>query len=262
MRITVRVVSALALALLLSIAPRAPKADVASDKAAARQALAEQAVATFEHLQEVARMLEDATAYAFIWETGFGPVVTTLPRQKVDAFVNYLQVEMLLNGRAPDQAKIARAAAVLGIDGVLVGAILGDQQAVLTEQGSAGAHKRLERMAAQHRPALEAFGAALDEELQSLQAEADQIAAATTWPPPKAAGNVFSPVQVGGMTMDYCLSFATTCGQPAADEFCRRNGYTRAASFDWSYTRPTRTLVSNETCDQDGCGGYNRITCE
>lgn len=252
----------LLLVLLLLVSAKAARADLASDKAAARQALVDQANATLEYMIEVANALEDPSIYAFIWETGFGPQVTTLPRQKVDAFVNYLQVETLLNGRAPDQARIAKAATALGIDGVLVGAILGDQQAVLKEQGSAGAHQRLGRLAKQHEPALEAFGRALEQDLQDIAAEAEQISAATSWPPGKAASNVFSPVQVAGMTMDYCLTFAATCGQPAADEFCRRNGYTRAASFDWSYQRPTRTLVSNETCDQDGCGGYNRITCE
>jgi hypothetical protein len=68
-------------------------------------------------------------------------------------------------------------------------------------------------------------------------------------------------VEIGGVTVDRCLSCATDCGQPAADQFCKNNGFTKATSFAWQHMRPTRTL-RGESCDADFCGGFTSITCE
>ena len=42
---------------------------------------------------------------------------------------------------------------------------------------------------------------------------------------PIGAGPLFDQPLVGGLPMDNCLSFATNCGDPAAEYFCRTHGY-------------------------------------
>jgi len=267
MRLAFRCLRRLCACLLLAVLPGSMPAspvlaDAVTDREAAIQTLTEQADAMEAFAAEIHAALQNPTAYPFLYDSILGPSMVVLERATVDKFVGYLQVENLLHPGTLDAARINKAAAALGIPGDLVKVILGDDQAVLWQQGSAGAHERLQKLAGEVRPKLETYVLELLAEVKAVDESIDQIAGASTWPPPKASGNVFSPVQVGGVTMDYCLSFATTCGQAAADEFCRRQSFTRAASFDWSYTRPTRTLGSGETCDQEGCGGFTRITCE
>jgi hypothetical protein len=174
----------------------------------------------------------------------------------------YMQMNRLLDPQASDDL-MAKAAASFGMPDSVLAMVLEDPDAFAAAGSIAPVAARLRMEADRHK-------AAVQQEIADLRAFADQagglaqaIAAAPTWPPSDAGGGTtIAPVVDGGMTVDTCLSWATDCGQPAADEFCRRNGFGRALSFEWSYTRPTRTLVGGETCDQEGCGGFQRITCE
>jgi hypothetical protein len=65
--------------------------------------------------------------------------------------------------------------------------------------------------------------------------------------------------------LDWCLNWSSECGQPAADNFCRRRRYTGARDFDADpnigRSEPTRVAGSNQVCDQAFCTGFKYITC-
>jgi hypothetical protein len=67
---------------------------------------------------------------------------------------------------------------------------------------------------------------------------------------------------VGGIALDWCLTWAQNCGQAAADNFCRWQGYDRAVNFrqapDIGYTRILRT---GQICNQRYCDGFAFIDC-
>jgi hypothetical protein len=65
-----------------------------------------------------------------------------------------------------------------------------------------------------------------------------------------------------GRRVDLCLRFSADCGQPAADEFCLREGYTRASA--WSAAPRighTHVLGDNKPCDDPRCDGFASISC-
>lgn len=73
--------------------------------------------------------------------------------------------------------------------------------------------------------------------------------------------------------LDYCKEFGKECGQPAADYFCRHNGWAKAKDFggpvsvDCPTDHPdcvaTVVLKSHETCTpgQWPCNTFSHITC-
>lgn len=65
--------------------------------------------------------------------------------------------------------------------------------------------------------------------------------------------------------VDVCRVWGSDCGQPAADEFCRRQGYERAEGFtiaeDIGASTPTMTLEDGKVCDQGYCDGFQVIVC-
>jgi hypothetical protein len=62
--------------------------------------------------------------------------------------------------------------------------------------------------------------------------------------------------------VDRCLNWGQNCEQPAADNFCRLNGYARAASFRFADMRPTVVAGDDKVCDEGYCQGFTTITCE
>jgi len=82
--------------------------------------------------------------------------------------------------------------------------------------------------------------------------------------PVLAQTQVFNNPRVNGYAVDRCLYFGSQCNQPAADEFCRRNGFQRARRFAWNFMAPTLVLGSRQICKvpgRGGCGGFTQITC-
>lgn len=78
---------------------------------------------------------------------------------------------------------------------------------------------------------------------------------------------LFDPHGCGSVRLDWFYFFAKHCGRPAADDFCRTNGYARASSFDKTPIRSgsTRTLGGREFCrpsSGDSCDAFSRIVCE
>jgi hypothetical protein len=80
---------------------------------------------------------------------------------------------------------------------------------------------------------------------------------ATTFVKPKQGGN----------RLDWCLNWASGCGEEAANAWCNAKGFAGGASSfsiakDIGGTTPTRLLATNAVCDQDFCDGFAKITCE
>ena len=71
----------------------------------------------------------------------------------------------------------------------------------------------------------------------------------------------FNYPQVGGAILDHCWTWATNCGRPRANWYCRRRGHSQATTFG-TY-RPNRTYVvgSRRYCNGRHCVGYRFINC-
>lgn len=72
----------------------------------------------------------------------------------------------------------------------------------------------------------------------------------------------FEEPRINGRAVDRCLNMGENCERPAADNFCRLNGYARAARFRFADMRPTIVAGDNKVCDEGYCQGFTTITCE
>lgn len=75
-----------------------------------------------------------------------------------------------------------------------------------------------------------------------------------------AVRNYFAP-EWDGTRLDACLTAATTCGKPAADAFCKAQGFTEALIFQREAGSSTKRLHSGEICEGDGCTAFKQIKC-
>jgi hypothetical protein len=72
----------------------------------------------------------------------------------------------------------------------------------------------------------------------------------------------FQNPAVNGVRVDWCLFWARQCGKPAADEFCRRQGFTQSASFKVLNDQPpTFVIGSGQICREASCDGFSEIVC-
>jgi hypothetical protein len=88
-------------------------------------------------------------------------------------------------------------------------------------------------------------------------------------PAPPTAGvppsqDFYAPMW-GALRLDWCLVWGGQCGEPAATEFCRQSGYTKATAWepatDIGTQTPTYVLGTGQTCSEPGCDGFTSITC-
>jgi hypothetical protein len=81
-----------------------------------------------------------------------------------------------------------------------------------------------------------------------------------------AASKTISKPMFNGNRLDWCLKWSTDCGQPAADAFCKAQGYQHAIAFEADprigSRTPTRLIGTGATCDLAYCDGFRHITCE
>jgi hypothetical protein len=65
--------------------------------------------------------------------------------------------------------------------------------------------------------------------------------------------------------LDWCLTWGTDCGKPAADAFCRSQGFTDSF-FSVADPEPgrssTRLIGTDQICDQNFCVGFQMIICQ
>ena len=88
--------------------------------------------------------------------------------------------------------------------------------------------------------------------------------------PPTAGGlaagsKTFTDPSVEGYRVDWCVTLGVGCGEPAANAFCRLQGFTRSTSHEVARhigaQTPTRTLGAGEVCGAPECDGFKSITC-
>ncbi len=72
--------------------------------------------------------------------------------------------------------------------------------------------------------------------------------------------NYFAP-EWDGTRLDACLTAVSTCGKPAADAFCKAQGFTEALIFQRETGVSTKRLHSGEICEGDGCTAFKQIKC-
>jgi hypothetical protein len=76
------------------------------------------------------------------------------------------------------------------------------------------------------------------------------------------AQQTFARPTINGIRVDWCRVWGAECGQPAADEFCRRNGFHRATGFSMlEDVPPTVVITSGQRCDAPQCDALNNVTC-
>ena len=70
--------------------------------------------------------------------------------------------------------------------------------------------------------------------------------------------NFFAP-QVGGEPINACLADGT-CGKPAADAFCKVEGYDHATIFQREPAQSARLIDSDKVCDGK-CTAFSQVKC-
>lgn len=70
--------------------------------------------------------------------------------------------------------------------------------------------------------------------------------------------NFFSPV-VEGVRVDACLE-GGECGKPAADAFCRAQGYDHAMIFQRERFSATRMVDTGKACSE-ACTAFRQVKC-
>ncbi|MDI6744679.1 MAG: LCCL domain-containing protein [Thermodesulfovibrionales bacterium] len=78
--------------------------------------------------------------------------------------------------------------------------------------------------------------------------------------------NTFNNPNYKGYRLDSCLTWGSSCGEPAATKLCQEMGYTRAKSWDIAYDighiTPTYVIGEGKICNQSFCDGFKFIECE
>ncbi len=89
--------------------------------------------------------------------------------------------------------------------------------------------------------------------------------AVPTLPAAGATADIATPTYAG-MRLDWCFKWAEQCGQPAADVFCRLNGYSRATSFTKAENVGQNGIVtyvigSARQCQDPACDAFQNVRC-
>ena len=72
----------------------------------------------------------------------------------------------------------------------------------------------------------------------------------------------FDKPMLSGRPLDHCLSYAAHCDKPAADEFCRRNGFQKASGWNVAPVAQTN-IPSGQKCDAPSrCDAFINVVCE
>jgi hypothetical protein len=67
-----------------------------------------------------------------------------------------------------------------------------------------------------------------------------------------------------GYRLDFCRFWGSSCGQPAADAYCRNTHGSDWYGLSWTQepdVGPTRVIANSLVCDAPGCDGFAEITC-
>jgi hypothetical protein len=73
---------------------------------------------------------------------------------------------------------------------------------------------------------------------------------------------VFDNPTVNGIAVDVCLNWAENCGQPAADAFCRTQGFAGSSEHTvMANAPPTFVIGDGVRCEESYCARLSSITC-
>jgi len=72
--------------------------------------------------------------------------------------------------------------------------------------------------------------------------------------------NYFSP-EWQGVRLAACLEDQESCGKPAADAFCKSQGFDKALLFQRESHGFTRVIGSERTCKGGNCTAFRQIKC-
>jgi len=86
---------------------------------------------------------------------------------------------------------------------------------------------------------------------------------------PKPEGKMvnasFALPKFKGKRLDWCKSWATNCGEPAAEAWCRSKNFDVATKFTIDEgigaSSPTILIGTGQVCDKDFCDGFKVIEC-
>lgn len=68
---------------------------------------------------------------------------------------------------------------------------------------------------------------------------------------------------MNGLRLDWCLAWERDCGKPAADAFCKEQGYDAARSFEPHKTGALTWLAGDEQiCSGAQCTALAQVVCE
>jgi hypothetical protein len=80
-----------------------------------------------------------------------------------------------------------------------------------------------------------------------------------------AATKTIAKPMFNGNRLDWCTRWSEDCGRPAADAYCRAQGFLRSTNFapekHIGWRSPTRLIGTGATCDLNHCDGFRFITC-
>jgi hypothetical protein len=84
-------------------------------------------------------------------------------------------------------------------------------------------------------------------------------------PEGKIVNTAFNSPQFEGNRLDWCLHWAKDCGKPAADAWCKAQGFEEASKFlideNIGTSFPTKLMSTGQICGQDFCDGFTMIEC-
>ncbi|MBM3520717.1 MAG: hypothetical protein FJX63_08110 [Alphaproteobacteria bacterium] len=73
--------------------------------------------------------------------------------------------------------------------------------------------------------------------------------------------NFFAP-ELDGRRLDSCLAGNEGCGKPAADAYCRAQGYETAVLFQREAAKETVMLGDGAQCNGPACVAFRQIKCQ
>ena len=76
-----------------------------------------------------------------------------------------------------------------------------------------------------------------------------------------AASRSYSLPTDGGQAISACLADGSTCGKPAADQFCKMAGYSESILFQRQAVAAALVLDGAQICEGDSCQAFTRIKC-
>ena len=85
-------------------------------------------------------------------------------------------------------------------------------------------------------------------------------------PAPAARSKIFENPMIAGIRVDGCMKWGPVdCGAPAANHWCRSQGFERAVEWNTERVHPTifqDPQSSVKVCDYFFCGAFTHIACQ